>query len=471
MVAHSGQIRLPFPISISHQREKHFERREKVLGQFFTPQSLASWMVEIAASLTESRDAALDPACGTGVFLTPLQQKGFREVWGIDVDEVVLKRLSDSPFQLLKGDALQMLSLLENRFDVIATNHPFSAKYGRVTELETLRAFELGRGRISEAIEVLFLELCIRALRKGGALAIVLPEGILTNLPTRRVREWLCRNATPIAIVSLSRYFFSAKSCILFARKLPASLDSEVLLAHAEKEDDLSKIAQDLLSGKGLRKQINELVDNMSPLWHLKETILSCAFPMRPLNDFLEEMRCGSTLYGARRQFASSGIPFVSAKTITPFGVDLKRDGRFVAKGSPMDKPQAYTKVGDVLFVRVGVGCLGRVAAVLQEDEVGIADDYIYILRFRPNLLPEFFALYAQTRFFIQQIERFKRGTGTVTVPQKLLRQVLAPLLPLHIQQRFAAGYRTIHERFRQGQIPDSNLKNLVAELERTLAS
>ncbi|MGQ9462683.1 MAG: hypothetical protein ACUVTP_07980 [Candidatus Fervidibacter sp.] len=106
---------------------------------------------------------------------------------------------------------------------------------------------------------------------------------------------------------------------------------------------------------------------------------------------------------------------------------------------------------------------------MLQEDEIGIADDYIYILRFRPNLLPEFFVLYAKTRFFIQQIDRFKRGTGTVTVPQRLLRRVLVPLLPLQIQQLFAAGYRTIHERFRQGQIPDSNLKNLVAELERSL--
>lgn len=34
------------------------------------------------------------------------------------------------------------------------------------------------------------------------------------------------------------------------------------------------------------------------------------------------------------------------------------------------------------------------------------------------------------------------------------------------MRQRFAAGYRTMHELFRQGQIPDSNLKNLVAELE-----
>jgi type I restriction enzyme M protein len=190
---------------------------------------------------------------------------------------------------------------------------------------------------------------------------------------------------------------------------------------------------------------------------------------MRPLGELLSEIRCGSTLYGTQRRFASSGIPFVSAKTVTPFGVDLKRDGRFVAKGSPMDKPQARTRVGDVLFVRVGVGCIGRVAVVLHDDETGVADDYLYILRFKPALLPEFFALYAQTHFFRQQLERLKRGTGTVTVPQQLLRQILVPIPPMEIQQRFATVYRAICERFRQGQTPDEELRKLVMELERVL--
>lgn len=80
-------------------------------------------MLEIAASLTESCDAALDPACGAGAFLIPLQQKGFREVRGIDVDELVLKRLSGSPFQLLKGKALQKGHIHRHRSTkVIATS-------------------------------------------------------------------------------------------------------------------------------------------------------------------------------------------------------------------------------------------------------------------------------------------------------------------------------------------------------------
>jgi type I restriction enzyme M protein len=467
------QRSFPFAPFKQSQREKHFQRREKVFGQFFTPARLAAWMVEVVATLSPNRTAALDPACGDGAFLMPLLQKGFSEVWGIDLDTNLLnecrQRCSDERLTLKHGNALKMLSELQGRFDAVVTNPPFSAKYGRVTDPMILRSFELGRGRDSEAIEVLFLELCVRALRDDGILAIILPEGVFANLPMRRVREWICRNVTPLAIVSLSRNFFVAKSCVLIARKSPPMANAQVLLAHVETDDDLRTVAQDLLHGKGVRKPVFELLDNMAPLHHLNSLPQLCAFPLRPLGDFLTEMRCGSTLYGAQRKFARAGIPFVSAKTVTPFGIDLKRDGRFVEEGSPMDKLQARTRIGDVLFVRVGVGCIGRVAVVLRDDETGVADDYIYILRFKPDMLPEFFALYAQTRFFRQQLERFKRGTGTVTVPQKALRQILAPVLPLPLQQKFAQAYRDLHDRFRQGQTPDNELHNLVAQLERIL--
>jgi type I restriction enzyme M protein len=467
------QRSFPFAPFKQSQRAKHFQRREKVFGQFFTPANLAAWMVEVVATLLPNHNAALDPACGDGAFLLPLLRKGFSEVWGIDLDTDLLsecrQRCSDGRLILRHGNALKMLFELQGKFDAVVTNPPFSAKYGRVTDPLLLHSFELGRGRSSEALEVLFLELCVRALRDEGILAIILPEGIFANLPMRRVRTWICRHATPIAVISLSRNFFAAKSCVLIARKSPSTANAQVLLAHAETDDDLRTIAQDLLLGKGVRRPIFELLDNMAPLHHLNSLSHPCAFPLRPLEDFLKEMRCGSTLYGDQRKFAQSGIPFISAKTVTPFGIDLKRDGRFVEEGSPMDKPQARTFVGDVLFVRVGVGCIGRVAVVLRDDETGVADDYIYILRFKPDMLPEFFALYAQTHFFRQQLEKFKRGTGTATVPQKALRQILVPVVPLIVQQRFAQAYRNLHDRFRQGQIPDNELHNLVAQLERLL--
>jgi len=65
------QRSFPFAPFKQSQREKHFQRREKVFGQFFTPQQLAAWMVEVVATLSPNRTPALDPACGDGAFLLP----------------------------------------------------------------------------------------------------------------------------------------------------------------------------------------------------------------------------------------------------------------------------------------------------------------------------------------------------------------------------------------------------------------
>lgn len=163
------------------QRGRHFERREKVLGQFFTPPAIAEWMVRFVISFLDHRKVALDPACSDGVFLKPMLGANFKRVGGIDVNEKVLgecaKRCVDHErSQLQCADAPRLLPELERQFDLVATDSPFSAKCGRVIEPTLLSRFELDFGRNSEATEVLFLELCIRALRENGILAIVLPK-------------------------------------------------------------------------------------------------------------------------------------------------------------------------------------------------------------------------------------------------------------------------------------------------------
>ncbi len=457
----------------ARQRDRHFARREKVLGQFFTPPDLAAWMVEVAASFLAQREAALDPACGEGVFLRPMAAQGFRRVVGVDVDEGILQAIRSSSdmgsFELWAGDALEMLDRLEGQFDLVATNPPFSAKFGRVADPWRLARFALGYGRRSEAIEALFLELAVRALRPGGMLAIVLPEGLCGSLPHRRARRWLAAHATPLAVLQLSRAFFPARCCVLIARRGAADPAAPVLLAEAETGADLARIAEDLRSGGGLRRPVAEVIEDMRPACYLPTPLRPTAFPLRPLKDLLIEMRSGRAEYGERRRFAPAGLPFLSAKTVTPFGVDPRRDGRFVAPGGPMDHPQARTQVGDLLFVRVGVGCIGRAAPVLEPDEAGIADDYLYILRLRPELQPEFLALLAQTRWFRAELARMRRGTGTVTVPQRLLRELWIPVPPLLIQERFAAAYRRLHDRYQEGQAPWEALAALIRRLEQTL--
>ncbi len=455
------------------QRERHFRRREKVLGQFFTPPRLAAWMVETALGWLPHPVSMLDPACSDGAFLEPAARHGFSEAIGIEVDPEVLatarERLRAFPSVSLHGaNALEWVHELEGRFDLVATNPPFSAKYGRVQDPWLLGRFALAAGRRSEAIEVLFLELSVRALREGGILAIVLPEGLFANLPYRRVREWLLRHVRPLAIISLSRRFFPAKTCTLFARK--GGLPSAVRLAHAEDEEDLDRISEEIRQGKGFHQPLEALGESWAPLHHLTPPTPSAAFPLLPLGELLHEMRGGHAEYGPRRAFSESGIPFLSAKTVTPWGIDLRRDGRRIRPGSPMDHPGARARKGDVLFVRVGVGCIGRAAVVLEDDEEGIADDYLYILRFRPDRMrPEFFALLTQTRFFRGALRRIWRGTGTVTVPQRLPRELPVPVPPLSTQEPFAAAYRDLHRRAREGVAAMEEIQRIIARLEALL--
>jgi len=185
------------------QRVKHFKKKEKVFGQFFTPQEVADFIVSFACLHIDERKRACDPACGDGVFLRSMLKSGFEEVIGVDLDKAVLEKMprdikEDSRVKIFVGNGLirqptlfEQPVLKENYFDLVAGNPPFSAKYGRVTDKNILNSYELGKNVKSQAIEVLFLERFVNLARKGGVIAIILPDGIFLNLTYRKVREFI----------------------------------------------------------------------------------------------------------------------------------------------------------------------------------------------------------------------------------------------------------------------------------------
>ena len=68
----------------SKQAEKHFKRKEKVLGQFWTPYDIAKFIVHFCSKFTSRKDLLLDPACDKGVFLRAGIEEGFKNVVGIE---------------------------------------------------------------------------------------------------------------------------------------------------------------------------------------------------------------------------------------------------------------------------------------------------------------------------------------------------------------------------------------------------
>ncbi len=156
---------------------------------------------------------------------------------------------------------LNVNGIFENRFDVILTNPPFGSRVEKslkITEAdkftdeakikyytkrygkEYTKALEQVNSNIGESVlslydsgklsgltEVLFIERCLRLLKPGGRLGIVLPEGVLNNTQLQSVRELFEGMAKIILITSIPQDVFMAsgatvKPSLMFFKKFMA---------------------------------------------------------------------------------------------------------------------------------------------------------------------------------------------------------------------------------------------------------
>jgi type I restriction enzyme M protein len=134
-------------------------------------------------------------------------------------------------------------------FDVVLTNPPFA---GEIREHGLLEGYELYRpGRRIER-DVIFLERCVRLLRPGGRMGIVLPHNKLGASAWTYAREWLLRHVHVVAVLSLGRNTFlphtHQKADVLFGikrlRPEAPSPDEEIqfLLSERAGKDSKGKI-------------------------------------------------------------------------------------------------------------------------------------------------------------------------------------------------------------------------------------
>lgn len=120
------------------------------------------------------------------------------------------------------------------KFDMIFTNPPFGAKVKVDKEI----ADQYYLSKYSDAPEVLFIEACYNFLKEGGRMAIVLPDGILGNPNTLKVREWILDKFKILASVDLAVEAFmpqvGVQASLLFLEK---KTENQRNLAHNGGED------------------------------------------------------------------------------------------------------------------------------------------------------------------------------------------------------------------------------------------
>lgn len=181
---------------------------------------------------------------------------------------------------------LNVNGIFENRFDVILTNPPFGSRVEKslkITEAdkftdeakikhytkrygeEYTKALEqvncnIGEsvlslydsGKLSGLTEVLFIERCLRLLKPGGRLGIVLPEGVLNNTQLQSVRELFEGMAKIILITSIPQDVFMAsgatvKPSLMFFKKFTTEEVVQYEQAKAEAYEQITaKYAEEL---------------------------------------------------------------------------------------------------------------------------------------------------------------------------------------------------------------------------------
>ena len=289
-------------------------------GQFFTPKPIVEFIV---TAIGVNKDwKILDTSCGSGGFLLhalkavrddaneifsdEIGSASWRDYWhvfaekhlfGIEINEQISRVAKmnmiihdDGHTNIITNDGLKNNRTLEieNRnlnfqdetFDLIMTNPPFGStiKADEVGYYKEYELFEKNLGfteikdrisddnnknkwRTSQSTEVLFLERCYKYLNEeNGYLAIVVPDGILTNSSSQYVRDWLIEKFRVLAVVSLPQHTFAhvkagVKSSVLFLKKHPKKLTQQFeqtlsdvkAIVRGEKELDKEQRAERML--------------------------------------------------------------------------------------------------------------------------------------------------------------------------------------------------------------------------------
>ena len=250
-------------------------------GQYFTPREIVKFIVDVLPIKNDSK--VLDTSCGSGGFLlyalnkvrdqatsyypnyktdTKQYAKWFpywhdfaqNNLYGIEISEQISRAAKmnmiihdDGHTNVITSDGLVsddvIFSKTSNQgfkygtFDFIITNPPFGSTI-RQSEQAYLKTYQLGKKeedwlavkaqpentRDGQSTEVLFIEQDYKFLKEGGYLAIVLPDGILTNSSMQYVRTQIEDWFRVVAVVSMPQTAFTAngagvKSSVLFLRK------------------------------------------------------------------------------------------------------------------------------------------------------------------------------------------------------------------------------------------------------------
>lgn len=493
------------------------------LGQFFTPRTIVDFMVGFVNPTRLANDknlySVIDPSCGSGGFLIrvfthiekhiketeknenkkqdQLDALSKQQIFGVDINPRLVRIAKMN--MVLHGDGHggiyrwnglkthQHERLIAKKFDLVITNPPF----GNKDKGEILTEFQLGKCATGtppqQAREILFVEECIKLLKDGGELAILLPDGILNNSTSDYVRDFIKKYTIIQGIISLPDRAFKAsgansKTSILFVRKRDQDNEVQrpVFMAVAEEvgynrqtkeaepisENDLPLILKqyrEFLTTQNYRAIQNNLND---------VCIISESPACFMINPLLLEKRLDATYFYAKYIFKLN-VPSVKVFDVAYFSEDRINTEKYPEKifkyiqFSDVEKKlgnivswteytgdevpsrgKLFIKTGDVIAAKVK-DSEENVAIVPPELNSEVASTGFAVLRPKEGITPEVLYVLMRLKSTFNQIRWMVAGTIQPAIKDDDLMDIIVPKLDQRIKNEITKKVKEI-EKARQ---------------------
>ncbi|WP_026881733.1 N-6 DNA methylase [Clostridium akagii] len=423
-------------------------KEKNVYKQYFTPKKIAELMVKYIPKI--DIDNVIDLAVGDGELLKAVSNKFDNiQLYGADIDSNIINTLKNdkslNDLNLWIGDSLNSRIGNWRDYNDIIKNDKFSLTVGNPPFDYFIKKSVGNKKGIKYPIEIGFLLKYINITREGGYIAIILPNGILSNPNSKQIRREILEKTHVECVINLYRNSFkkvSADISILILKKQTNNnIQRYVNIKKVDQyfnEEDIYIYGEEAIERLDFdyykkREQINEILE-------------SVPYEMVKIKDIVGSCRRGVTITDKKECISNQGIPFIHTTDID--NIIIKKDKlKYINSKYEYKFENARVKIGDVLIARVGSNCIKKIGVVTNKFEEGISSDCLFILS-DLKINPYFLALYMRSDLGYKQLEYLKRGSCSKFITKEDILNILVPVIPNDIQKTFEYKIKSMSNKY-----------------------
>ncbi len=208
----------------------------KKAGEFYTPQQVSTILAKLVTVRKSRLKSVYDPTCGSGSLLLRVKreigdvseffgQEQNRTTYNLCRMNMILHGVHYSQFDIKQEDTLEHPQHLEQRFEAVVANPPFSAHWSASQiHMSDERFSQYGKLAPTTKADFAFVQHMIHQLADNGTMAVVLPHGVLfRGAAEGHIRKYLIEEKNYLdAVIGLPANIFygtSIPTCILVFKK------------------------------------------------------------------------------------------------------------------------------------------------------------------------------------------------------------------------------------------------------------